>query len=211
MKFLDFKAKVQNMPVFWAKDISIFDEDEQLLRNQIRRWQAKGLLIKLRRGLYMLSENDRKITPSRSFIANQLYGPSYVSLEYALSLYGLIPERVADVTSVTTRKTQKFTNQFSAFIYKHIKRDCFKGFTQAKDETGISYFIALPEKAAVDFLYFNQHNLQRDFFANLQECYRFQNVSGLKVAKILEFARLFENRKLLDLSKSFCEFIKGER
>lgn len=208
MRYLEFKKRIQDMPIFVSRDLSIFGEDNQIVRNQIRRWQVQNLLIKLRKGVYILNKNDRKINPSKLFIANQLYSPSYVSLEYALNFYGLIPERVVDITSICTRKTKEFHNELGVFIYRHIKKDCFKGFNIAKDETGLSYFIATAEKAVVDFFYFNLGNFKKDFLEVIEEGYRFQNVSGLKKDKILEFADFFGNKKLIKVCREFCEFIR---
>jgi len=208
MRYLEFKNRIQDMPVFVSRDLSIFGEDKQIVRNQIRRWQDKGLLIKLRKGVYVLNKDNRKINPSKLFIANQLYTPSYVSLEYALNFYGLIPERVVDVTSVCTRKTKDFHNEFGVFIYRHIQKSCFMGFSVGKDEAGLSYFIATPEKAVVDFFYFNLAGFKKNFQEVIEEGYRFQNVSGLKKNKIMEFAGLFKNKKLIQVCSKFCEFIQ---
>ncbi len=208
MRYLEFKKRIQDMPVFASRDLSLFGEDNQVVRNQIRRWQVQDLLIKIRKGVYILNKNDRKINPSKLFIANQLYGPSYVSLEYALNLYGLIPERVVDITSISTRKTKDFHNELGVFIYRHIKKSCFTGFSVGKDEAGLSYFIAAPEKAVVDFFYFNLESFKADFLGVIEEGYRFQNVSGLKKDKIMGFAELFKNQKLLKVCREFCEFIR---
>lgn len=210
MNYLEFKKKIQERPVFLSQDLEMFKEDKQVLRNQIGRWQKKGLLINLKKGVYLLNKYDRKISPSRVFIANQLYSPSYISLEYALSFYGLIPERVVDVTCVTARKTQQFRNEFGLFIFRHIQKDGFTGFCVEKDEEGLPYFIASPEKAIVDFLYFNLNIFKKDFLKVFKENLRFQNTAPLKKDKILSLARLFKNKKLTDVSKEFCEFIREE-
>lgn len=218
MRYLEFKNRIQDMPVFTSRDLNIFGENRQVVRNQLRRWQNKGLLFKLRKGVYVLNKHDRKIEPSKFFIANEIYGPSYVSLEYALNFYGLIPERVADITSVSARKTKSFRNEFGVFIYRHIKKSCFTGFRTAQDEAGpprrlvmagLSYFIASPEKALVDFFYFNLASFKKDFPQIFEEGYRFQNVSELKKDKIMEFARLFGSKKLLMVCRRFCEFIEA--
>lgn len=65
---------------------------------QLSNWEKKGLIIRLKRGLYVLNENNRKIEPSRIFLANSLYSHSYVSTAYALGYYDLIPEKVEDGT-----------------------------------------------------------------------------------------------------------------
>ena len=76
-------------------------------------------------------------------------------MEYALNFYGLIPEKVADLTSVTTKKTTRFSAQEGTFIYQHIKPGAFRGFKTFKDEANLTFFMALPEKAVVDFIYLN--------------------------------------------------------
>ncbi|MEO0124293.1 MAG: hypothetical protein ABIL69_09880, partial [candidate division WOR-3 bacterium] len=99
MKYLEFKNAVRNFPIISLTHIFNIDRKTQTLKVQLRGWQKKGLVIKLKRGLYILNENDRKIEPSRIFLANALYSPSYVSTTYAFGFYDLIPEKVIDVTS----------------------------------------------------------------------------------------------------------------
>lgn len=211
MNYTEFKNNFQHLPVIFSKDIlMLLKEDRQAILNQLNRWQDKGLIVKLRRGGYLLNKNDRKINPSRQFIANQLYGPSYISLEYALNLYGLIPERVIDLTSVTTKKTMRFKNELGEFIYQHIKPAAFRGFKIVKDESLLSYFIAEPEKAVVDFLYLNLKEIPANSKDIFQESFRFQNVAGLKSERIIKSARLFNSRKLMKVAKNFCEFVKKE-
>ena len=134
MNYQEFKNKVRKFPVFSSSQLSAFGEDLQILRNQLSFWRSKGLVVKLRRGLYILNKDDRKIEPSRQFLASQMLSPSYISTHYALSYYGLIPERVTDVTSVTTKKTSIFDNDFGRFVYQHLKLSCFTGFVEKKDE-----------------------------------------------------------------------------
>lgn len=209
MKYLEFKKRIQDFPLFSSSLLGYLDANEQVLKNQLTGWKRQGLLLELKRGLYILNENDRKVTPSRVFLANQLYSPSYVSTEYALMFYDLIPERVADITSVTTRKTAYFKNTFGLFIYQHIGIDCFKGFIEEKDENDYSFLIATPEKAVVDFIYLNLPRFERDRPEIFEQSFRFQNFADLSSTKMLDFAVLFKNKKLFDVVKMFCEFIKG--
>jgi len=210
MKYTKFKNNLLQLPIITDKDFIIFDENRQAIKNQLKRWQDKRLVIKLRRGMYILNKNDRKINPSNQFIANQLYAPSYVSMEYALGFYGLIPERVVEVTSVTSRKTAQFKNELGVFTYQHIKPAGLRGFKALKDESGPLFFIAEPEKAVVDFLYLNLAKfkpLDMDIFEN---SYRFQNTEGLKERNIMHFARLFNSKKLAKIAGLFCRFMKEE-
>lgn len=86
MNYLQFKNIVRHLPLIANRDLMMFKRNRQALRNQFLRWQNKGLIIKLKRGLYILNVNDRKVNPSKGFIANQLYSPSYISLAILGSL-----------------------------------------------------------------------------------------------------------------------------
>jgi len=153
MKFGDFKVKFRDLPLLPTR--VVFGKASGADLNQLDRWCKQGLLLHLRRGLYIFGKDERRIEPSRLYLAGQLYQPSYISLEYALSRYGLIPEKVVDVTSVSTKKTARFTNDFGTFIYQTVKPSAFRGFISGKDEAGLPYFIAEPEKAVADFAYLN--------------------------------------------------------
>ena len=208
---MEFKNKVQNLPVIVSRDLVVSRGREQSLLNQLYRWQRKGLIIKLKKGMYLLNKNDRKVDPSRVFLACQIYSPSYISLEYALSFYGLIPERVADITCVTTRKTMRFKNELGNFIYQHIKPLAFRGFVAMKDDAGFTFFIAEAEKAVVDLFYLNLSSINLGKPELFTEYFRFQNTEELKSERIIQLAAAFRNTKLTRLANLFCEFIEEEK
>ena len=201
MRFEQFRTKVRTLPVISGDFLKLLSDKNQQFKNQITRWQKSGKIIKLRRNLYILNEDERKINPSRLFIACELYSPSYVSMEYALSFYGLIPERVADITSITTKKTAAFENALGRFIYQHIKIKCFAGFTELKDEAGLAYYMATPEKAIVDFIYLNQSRFKEDFRQELFGSFRFQNTKILNAKKMIYYSELFGSKKLKAILK----------
>jgi len=87
-------------------------------RDKITRLLASGAVVRVKKGLYCFGEAFRKEPLSREYLANLIYGPSYVSLEYALSHHGLIPERVETVTSMTTRRSRHFDTPFGTFSYR---------------------------------------------------------------------------------------------
>lgn len=210
MKFTDFKIKFQNLPLLPAKDMARMCGNSRTMHNQIYNWQKKGLLIKLRRGLYLLRQTDRKINPSKHFLASQLYTPSYISMEYALSHYGIIPERTVSLTSVTPKKTAKFDNTIGAFTYQTIALRGFKGFKSARDESGLTFFIAEPEKAIIDFIYLNLSKFKRNDSDIFADSYRFQNLEIINTSKLLEFAKLFKNTKLFNVAKNLTNLINRE-
>lgn len=211
MNFTEFKKKFCELAFIPARAVMALERDPQVMRNQLTRWQKKGLIVQLKRGIYVLNKADRKVNSSRFFIANQLLWPSYVSLESALSYYGLIPEAVADVTSVSTKKTSRFTNPIGRFVYQRIKPDAFRGYRSYKDEAGLVCLIAEPEKAVVDFLYLNLRKFKTKARSVFKESYRFQNIEKLKPKKVVLWARLFKNSRLEAVAREFCAFIREEK
>ena len=110
-----------------------------------------GKLIRIKRGLY-----TDDLVNDKELIANVCYSPSYISFEYALSYYGIIPEYVSTYTSaVYGKKNNKFYSIAGAsFEYKSIPNNVFfKGITVLKNQNGFSYKIASKEKALCDLLY----------------------------------------------------------
>lgn len=118
--------------------------------NQIRRMIENKELVRLKRGLY---ETNPK-TP-KYLVANELYGPSYVSFEYALSRHNVIPERVVNMTSATTGKNRsmKIKNSIGTFFYWDVPADAFPIGIETWTEQGREYRIASKEKAVCDKLY----------------------------------------------------------
>src|SRR5579864_6761878 len=103
MRYLDLKNQLNDFIVFSLKDIRKLDSS--FYNRRLSEWRRKGYIKMVRRGYYIFS--DLKLSEDVLFlIANRIYSPSYVSLESALSYYGLIPEGVLSITSVSTRKTE---------------------------------------------------------------------------------------------------------
>ena len=119
--------------------------------------EKKGVLVRLKRGLYVVSPDISGKELSIGLIANHLYGPSYVSLHWALSWYGLIPERVYTMTSVTTRHTRMFENAMGRFTYRGVSKDYFPIGITGREEEGVHYLMATPEKALCDMLMQEKH------------------------------------------------------
>jgi hypothetical protein len=146
----------------------------------------KSLFMKLRNGLYAL----RTHLPPEYAIANKLYTPSYISLETALSHYGVIPETVYTITSVTTKITREFETPWLIFAYHKIKKSAYTGYTQIKQE-GRVVLIAEPEKALADYLYFV--DLKRKSLNDRLE------LKKLSRKKVDGYAKLFGRKNLLEL------------
>ena len=206
MKFNEFVKIYQKAPLVDSSTFSLYNEKPQNLRRQVREWVKKDYLIPLKRGLYIFSSQWRKIQPSVLFMANFLVLPSYVSLEQALGFYEIIPEKVTVITSVTTKKTKIFKNLVGSFEYRSIKEDLFFGFKKEIDNNQ-EFFIALPEKALLDFFYLNNH-FQGDF--SELESLRLQNLEALNI-KLLETYGLKYNKRIRKIAEVLIEFVKKEK
>lgn len=147
--------------------------------------KENGLLLRLKQGLYCL----RTDLPSNEEIANSLYKPSYISFEYALTRYGIIPEATYSVTNATTKVSREFEVNDIAYTYLTIKKEAYIGFDLIKEDEKL-YLIADPEKALVDYLYFVALGLK-----TLNDRL---DLSNLNTDKIKEYSKLFA-RKRLDL------------
>ncbi len=121
---------------------------------KIMLWAEQGYLVPLKRGLYIVSREITQQEPCLELIANHLYSPSYVSLQYALRQYGLIPERVMLVTNITTCHARSFSNSLGSFAYHNVPRAYFALGVTSNTEGTSSYMIATPEKALVDTILF---------------------------------------------------------
>lgn len=121
---------------------------------KIKLWIEQGYLVPLKRGMYVVSQEITLQEPCLGLIANHLYVPSYVSLQYALRQYGLIPERVMLITNITTCHARSFSNSLGSFSYHNVGRAYFALGITSRTEGASSYMIATPEKALTDTILF---------------------------------------------------------
>ena len=122
-------------------------------RDRVSSLLRQGDIIRVKKGLYVFNENIRRKPICRELFANLIYGPSYLSLDYALQYHGLIPERVTTLTSVTTGRSRLFDTPLGRFEYRMIPLPAFRtGMDRVALEDGRSFLIAVPEKALADKL-----------------------------------------------------------
>jgi len=118
--------------------------------DKVTRHLRRGDIIRVKKGLYVFGDRLRRRPFSRELLANLIYGPSFVSLEWALSFHGLIPERVETVTSVTTKRPKSFSTPVGAFIYRQSPIDAFHIGMDRVEEGDVAFLIATPERALAD-------------------------------------------------------------
>ena len=158
-------------------------------RNKISKLLKSGEIIALKSGLYILSDIFHKpIIPET--VANLLYGPSYVSLDYALAYYNLIPEIASNVSSVTTGRRKTYQTPIGTFIYHHLKEDYYNIGYLVQKSGDTNYLIASPEKAVCDKLYLSPrlpdaNSLEQFLFEDLRlDSAALQNLDAKLISKL---------------------------
>ena len=167
-------------------------------RAKITALLRDGVIVRVKKGLYVFGEEERRKPLCRELLANLIYGPSCIYLEYALASHGLIPERVETVTSVTCGRSRAFDTPVGRFTYRMISMEAFPvGVDRMETSDGRAFLIGTPEKALADALVADRGGAigsRRELASYLDESWR------------IEMGRLKElDRDLLD------ELAKGYR
>jgi len=184
------KIKEKKLYIFSANNIrSLFGVSVVAASALLHRYKKQGFILQLKRGLYVLPD----VLPPDVYIANRLYCPSYISLEFALSYHGVIPETVYEITSVTTKSTSRFETLGKVFSYRKIKKAAYTGYEIQKQQ-GLSFNIANAEKAFVDINYLRLMNRQKPIS-------RF-NKEKIDSKKAIKYALLFGKKKLTSVIKT---------
>ncbi|MFT5387867.1 MAG: putative transcriptional regulator of viral defense system [Candidatus Omnitrophota bacterium] len=202
MKYELFIQKVQNLPLVDTKLFLAGQKNSGAMKVQISRWEGLGKLIQLRRGIYLLPRIYQKKKCDTFYIGNYLKRPSYVSFEKALEFYGLIPEAVFICGSVTTKRPVKYETDVGVFDYKHIQTKYFWGYDSLtlNNET---IFIALPEKALLDFFYFNAVDPTMGYLKGM----RLQNLEQINLERLFAYAKRFAKPKMLNTAQILKQYM----
>lgn len=203
MQYLELKRQLKDFLIFSLDDIK--KVDPAFYRRRLNEWQDKGYIKKVIKEYYIFS--DLEINESVLFvIANRIFDPSYISLEMALSFYGLIPESVYEITSVSSRKTYTFNSQLAKFNYRKIKPELMFGYQLVKYQSH-SFKMAEIEKAILDFFYVNSKLKTNDEFEELR-INRDTFQERVNVEKLTSYLAQFKNKALEKRVNKFIKFIK---
>ena len=186
-------------------------------RMKISAMLAKGDIVRVKKGLYVLGESMRRRPYCRELLANLVYGPSYVSLEYALHYHGLTPERVESVTSVTCGRSRTFDTPVGTFSYRMIPMEAFRtGMDRIELDDGRSFLMAIPEKALADLLVSDRGtgiSTQKELHDYLIDDLRVDpaDLRVLDPVRLEEIARLYRSRRVKLLTQLVKRLSKGVR
>lgn len=206
MNFEKLLSMVGGQPCFdFAMLTQLSDEKRASLRARLYEWRKAGKLLPLRRGMYAIAEPYRRTPVDPAQLSNVLYTPSYLSLEWALSHYGLIPEKTVAFTAITSRVPRTFNNDFGTFTYRNVKQTAFFGYgTTVLGNQPV--LLALPEKALLDLWHLNRGEWDVDRMREM----RFQNHGLVDDARLAIFAERFASPRLLQTVKIWRELAADE-
>lgn len=204
ISYLQFRETMHQYGCFNVQQVKIafpnFD------RTNITRWVKQRLLLRLRQEWYAFPDLLKEPDFAR-FVAERIYRPSYISLHSALSFYGMIPESVVRITSVSTLKTVSFENEFGQYSYQSIKPSCFFGYEPRQTKSGRSFLLAHPEKALLDLLYlYPQYNTEDEIEElRLDEDYM---TSELNLERMEEYQRRIGSKALNERVKLLRQYFE---
>jgi len=158
---------------------------------QLSRWTKQGLIRKIKKGLYVFVDTEKELIVQE--LSSLIIEPSYISLETALSMAGLIPEMVFTTTCVTTKKPISYDTYLGKVDYRHVGQSLFFGYNSIQGPNK-PYYLAEPEKALLDYIYLNASIDNRDAVTELR--LDPEGFSKLDQVKIDEYLQVFSNIRM---------------
>lgn len=142
---------IGNIPVSTSVISSLFLEIKAG-NQKVRNLELSGKVIRLKKGLYVVDPSVSRVALSTELIANHIYAPSYVSMSSALRYYGLIPETVYTIQSMTIKHSRSFETPIGRFDYTFITREAFHIGITSINKQSYAFLMATPEKALCDLI-----------------------------------------------------------
>lgn len=204
-------ALAAKMPYFGLESLSSIEKNKEYLKIVLSRYEHKGRLIRLKKGLYVsadyLNTLEKKDLLSfyTEFAANLIYSPSYLSLEYILYEHNILSEVPKNFTSISLKKTVHLKNNLGDFFYHKITQKLFLGFNSFSRGDFV-VFKASRAKALFDYLY-----LRQDLLINPEAIEELRlNLNNLSKNDLREFKKYLKiegSKKMYAIAKNiFAEF-----
>ena len=205
MKFSDLVDKTANLSCFRTRYLAAGENLAQI-RLQLNRWKKEKKIVRLAKSVYSLNQPYIKIKPDIFAIAAALKSASYISMQSALSYYGLIPEHIYQHIGVTTGRGQEYNTPLLDIKFYHIPQRLFWGYRSLPLNTDNPIFMASAEKALLDLLYFTTGPIDFRFIEEL----RLQNIENLDCTVLKVYAQKFSSHRIETAADAFIHWINKE-
>lgn len=184
-------------------------------RDVVTRLLQQGVIVRVKKGLYVLGDGYRQRPISLELLANMIFGPSYISREYALHYYGLIPEGVNEITSMTTKRNKYFTTPVGHFSYCYLNSDKYPiGIQLIEVSNHQQALMAIPEKALADYIFARKEQItdSDDLKKVLLEDYRLDPTQlGELDCHIMEKIAFHYKHKTINLLPNIIRMVNHEK
>lgn len=196
----------EELPYFSKANLRLFQDNSDFsFDKNIQNWLKKGLIKKLKNGLYVTEKyflQEKESGLYQEFIANKLVYPSYLSAEYVLQKYNILTEAVYSFTSITTKGTRSYENFLGTFRYYNLKKELFLGFQEVNFKKN-KILTASLAKSLFDFCYFKKDNFQEFSQEEIEELRL--NLDEIKKEDLKELKRyidLAKDKKMFNFYKN---------
>ncbi len=197
----------KGLPRFDFDDLSSIEKDKNYLKILFSRYEKAGKVLRLKKGVYVTKEyldNLEKRGGSSlysEFVANIIYQPSYLSLDYILYKSNILTDVPINFTSITKNKPAIFRNKIGAFLYHKIKDDLFCGFEIVK-EGDFTILKATRAKALFDYLYLRKNIIvNKELFNELR--LNLENLTKKDREEIEKYAKIDGSKKIKEILSYF--------
>ncbi len=212
MEFDRLLELVGDEPVFETSLLLAGKVNPVIVRQQLTRWVKSGRVYQLRRGLYAIAPPYQKVKPHPFLIANRMRRASYVSGQSALAFYGIIPEVVPVILSVTSNRPENLDTPLGKFEFRHVSPGLLRGYRLTDlggTPSGQQALVATPEKALLDLVYLQPGGDAPSYIHEL----RLQNLERLDLGELHCQAEIFNTpkmRRAVDVITSLAQSEKQE-
>lgn len=207
MEYAGVLRRFGSVGSFELTDLLAFSgEKRATVLQTLYRWNQRGWIIPIRRGLYTFPDDLAKNPLTAESAANKIQQDSYVTGLWLLNQLGLIPEGVTIVTNATRRNPAEFDTRIGRFAYRHIHEQGFFGYNERPDGNGINVRVAEPEKALLDFFWWQNVEWDETEFARwrIQDPFR-----RLNHKRIRDFAKRWNQPRLTRATERLCKYLKS--
>ena len=209
------KKNIRDLVKEWPKcfiqesDLAMLlnDKTDDARHSLIKRTLKNKVLIRLRRGLYLIADKMKPMVDEFE-LSMLIYGPSFVSLESALSYHGWIPETVYATTCVTTKRAKKLKTSIGIFSYEHVPlKEFYVGIDRIETVQSV-FFIATPWRALADFMYVTRRSWKTLFELELDLRIDVEDAMNSDKEMLRLLIEKYPSRRVCDNLKKFLKEIK---